>query len=334
MGPTSFRSPVGVGKGRFSLRAAASYFELDQNFGPIDYKVSGPSFADPPGYVTRFGLQAGAEVGLINLALNYGVTDRIEVNVNLPIVIVNARGSEVFLALDPRFGPIAVEQDVEIDDFGLTVASQQFSEFPNVDFQEDHTAGLGRISLGAKVSLYSGDRFQLALSPEFFFPSPSESELAGSDTAAVLPRLVSQFVAFPSWRLHADIGYDADFERSELRRFTWNVGSSVPFEVSHTVAGERRKTDLTLDFGVGGSEFEEGIEWTPRRAAGLDQDRDPITVRALSGTRLGNTFVDFLGGVKIRVSEQSVISGSVNVPLNGDGFRAVAVGTLAGEFYF
>ena len=55
---------------------------------------------------------------------------------------------------------------------------------------------------------------------------------------------------------------------------------------------------------------------------------------ALGDNRLGSNFVDLLGGIKVRVAENSVLAGAVNVPLNDEGFRATAVGTLALEQYF
>src|SRR5262245_52310620 len=39
LGPTSFRSPQIIGAGKFSIRAAASYFELSNTKGPIEYAV-------------------------------------------------------------------------------------------------------------------------------------------------------------------------------------------------------------------------------------------------------------------------------------------------------
>jgi hypothetical protein len=38
--------------------------------------------------------------------------------------------------------------------------------------------------------------------------------------------------------------------------------------------------------------------------------------------------------VKFAVSNHVVLSGVVNVPLNDEGFRADAVGTIGAEYYF
>lgn len=337
LGPTSFRSPQILAPGHLSLRLATSYFTLDDDFGPIDYKVSGPGYPDPEGFCTRFGVNASARVGLINLAANYGVLERVEVNFNLPIVITDSEAKEVFYNLsaggsasdvvDPR--PCATFQS-EVDSGQLVRESRDFSDIElgsgsKVDFQDGLNAGVGRISIGAKTVLYSNERYQLAFSPEFFFPSPNEDELAGSDSAAILPRLVGQMKVTEWLRMHADIGYDYDFDQAELRRLTWNSGASVPFILIGM--------PVTIDFGVGGSEFDEGIEWTPSHATFTGSDGTETRFRSLGNNELGTSFVDFLGGIKFRLGRRVVVSGAVNVPLNDEGFRAVAVGTLGLEVY-
>ena len=74
--------------------------------------------------------------------------------------------------------------------------------------------------------------------------------------------------------------------------------------------------------------------WTPAIAPFVDRNGNRGTIQALGDNRLGSNFIDALGGVKVRLSDRSVISGAVNVPLNNEGFRAAAVGTLAVELYF
>ena len=330
MGPTSFRSPQTIGEGRFSLRGAFSYFEASQTFGPIDYKVTGKDFPDPPGYCTRFGVDVSAAVGLFNFGVTYGITNRIEADFNLPVVVTDVSGKEIFYSDRPAF-----EEQVAVDKCSVFPGSSRPVSLPfqnvqlpqgSVDFNHGTSAGVGRMSLGAKISLYENDRVQLAFAPEFFFPSPSQDAYAGSGTGAVLPRVIAQIVALPQWRFHVDAGYDYDYELAELRRFTWNTGTSW------ATAGEHA---FTVDLGVGGSQFDQGIEWSPQLASfSLGPGEQPGQIRALSSTRLGTTFVDFLGGIKVRVAEHVAVSGAVNVPLNSQGFRADAVGTFAAEYYF
>jgi hypothetical protein len=319
LGPVSFRIPETIGDGNLSVRVALSYFELSESFEPITY-----SFETDRGIrgFTKFGLRVDAKVGLLNLAATYGLSDRWEATLNVPLVLVNPEVSQSFL-IDPKMpenlvGAGSREQLEEFIDNGTLVLFDQKSRgFQSTQF------GMGRASLGAKADLYSHPLIDAGLSAEVFFASPNEKEFSGSDSYAILPRAIAVLRPMKLLRVHLDAGYDYDFSESELRRFTWNAGASIPF------------TGLTVDFGVGGSEFDSPIHWTPDVAFFEDPSGAVLaTFHAEESTTLGTSFVDFLGGVKFLVTDWFVLSGSVNVPLNDQGFRADAVGTIAAEAYF
>lgn len=324
LGPTVLRTADTVGENNASIRLATSYFELSEEFGPIDYLVSGPF--DPQGGRTRLGLDAQAKATLLSLAANYGLTRTIELDINLPIVVTHVGASEVFLAdkgsnsvleeeLDP---PNLIDQDLL---GGSVVLQRQPYSALGVDFPDGTHAGIGRISVGGKVAVYSDDRFGIALAPEFFFPSPNTNEFAGPDTAAILGRAIARATLMEPLSLYLDTGYEYDFQQDELRRFTWTSGLSWAFDRA------------TVDLGVGGSRFNSGITWTPSVAHFVGLNGLPGTVTALGDNRLGNTFVDFVGGLKVRLTDRVVLSGAVTVPVNDEGFRPAAAGTLALEYY-
>jgi len=335
LGPTALRSTQTIGPGKLSLRVAASYFDLDSTFGPTLYGVapSDPSVAEPKG-VTEFGLTARAKVGILNLAGSYGLTNRIEVTLNMPLVVVDAQAwqtvpvlagqlhvppSDVLLAGAET--PAALHEKLRLGDYVLR--GETFSDW-SFDFNDGTSVGVGRISIGGKGVLYADQRLRLAFAPEFFFPSPNEDEFAGSASAAILPRLIGQVSVAPWLKLLADAGYEYDFSEAELRQFVWSTGAAVPL-----------RDWLTFDLGIGGSVFDTPLEWTPDVAHGApDADFPATTATVLGDNTLGDTFVDFLGGIKFRVAENTIISGAVDVPLNDQGFRPVAFGTVAVEQYF
>jgi hypothetical protein len=371
LGPTSFRSPQTVGKGKWALRASYSYFELEDRFRPIDHllgfdKIGVDPNTGQPAYIfgaTGFGMEAKATVNLVNLGMNYGVIDRLEFVFNVPISVVKAEASQISaVTVNPDGTPtmnagaaVAAFPTSTISDAEIAGLQSEFDarsssscnpqsgaciafrkdSFNDLgfDFNDDTSAGVGRISLGAKYLVYAGEYANLAGSLEFFNPSPSEDEFAGSESPAILPRVIvelpGRFRETDYFRLHADLGYDYDFDNSELTRIVWNTGASVPFG-----------RWVTIDFGVGGSEFDEGIRWTPKFATGRPitspglglTDATPM-LSALEDTKLGTSFVDFLGGFKVRLTDGLVLSGAATTPLNNQGFRADAVGTIAIEGY-
>src|SRR5262249_15695617 len=118
---------------------------------------------------------------------------------------------------------------------------------------------------------------------------------------------------------------DYDFDVAELRRFVWDVGTSVAWN------------RFSVDVGVGGPKFDEGIQWTPSTARAVSGMSGPLvdeTITAQENNRLAPNFLDFLVGVKVRRSNSSVLSGAVNVPVNDEGLRPIAVGTVGFEYYF
>ncbi len=332
LGPTVLRSPTVIGSNRLSLRFAASFFQLGETLDPIDYQVNFEG--DPENYFTKFGMKASANVTLFNIAATYGLTDRIEITVNVPFSVVQAKGFQTFVTFPPPFPP-ARDAEVaavsgSVDNLNAALAAGDVAlrtlSFGalGADFNTGNQVGLGRISLGGKGSLWANDVAEVAFSTEFFINSPSQDEYAGSDSPSILPRLIGKVEAAPRLRFYSDVGYDYDFDLAELRRFVWNIGFSVPLK------------NATVDAGVGGSLFDEGIRWTPVNARGVDSFGTPVTIKAVDpgATQLGTNFVDLLFGVKVRLFKGAVLGGAVNVPVTSDGFRADAIGTASFEYYF
>jgi hypothetical protein len=121
--------------------------------------------------------------------------------------------------------------------------------------------------------------------------------------------------------LHADAGYDYDFDVAELHRFVWNAGVSVPI------------VNATFDVGMGGSLFAQSVQALPVSITSEDPPAQS-TLLDPDATELGTNFVDFLFGMKVRLIGGAVLSGSAGVPVTSDGFRPAAVGTVALEYYF
>jgi len=270
LGPTVLRAPDTIGRGRLALRVATSYFDLDDTLGPIDHQATFlPPFASASSGYVKFGSSVSAKVGVVNMAATYGLTGQWDVTMNLPVVIVDAEAAEIFSAsTNPSAtrDPNAPQGGSSVDDLNqalrqgvLSLRRETFTAFGN-SFPEGTHTGVGRISVGVKGVAYSAGRLTVAVAPEFFFPSPSQGQLAGSATAAILPRAVADYGAADRLRLYLDVGYDYDFNNDELRSFVWHTGASIP--------GER----VTFDLGVGGSKFNSGVVWTPPLAKAVVWD--------------------------------------------------------------
>lgn len=364
LGPTALRSTQTIGKGKASARFSTSYFELSKSFGPLTYfnQSQDQGFAD--GYA-RLSLEAKAKVTLFNLAFTYGITDGIEVMLNLPVVSVDASAKQSFTSRAATFdgvppdatcppslctdrpaelAPWSGAETEEALDAALRLPTTlgggnrnpaairyRSESFDNLgfDFNGGTQGGIGRVNLGAKALLLTSKWLQVAFAPELTLPSPSEDELAGSASRSLMGRVILQGAPVEMLSLHADLGYEHDFDEVTLRRFVWNCGASMPFE------------RFAVDLGFGGSEFTDEIEWTPETVIGRRQLNDDGSVRVpqIVGTRqqdagIGASFVDVVAGFKFRLLEKTVLGASLSAPLNDDGLRPDVVGTVALEQYF
>lgn len=326
LAPVSFRVPQPIGSGNLSLRVSESYFNLSRDFGTVDYAVTENGQTNPN--YTRSGLSASARVSATNFSLNYGILDWAEVYTSVPVVVVNASATNSYPIVDgdpnaPFFNPDKDVLDESIANKSYTQGdktykiSEHSAPFPSEQFNDGTSAGLGRVALGGKAMFLSKNWLQLAFQPEFFFGSPNSDQFAGSSSYAVLPRFVAGSDVTDRFRLHADLGYNYDFQKATLRSLVWNAGTSLAFN------------SWIFDFGLGGSEFDQAINWTPQRI----NTGNAIAV-ATSSTSIGSSYVDFLSGFKIQIAEHSVLSGAITLPINGQGFRPIAVGTFAFEQYF
>jgi hypothetical protein len=319
LGPVSFRTPETLGAGNASLRPSVSYFALSESFGPITY--FGVSDDGETSGFTNFGLDVEADVGIFGLAATYGLTDRWDATLNVPVVLVNPKVSHSFL-VDPSrpesVGGGGSREHLEelIARSGLVYVNRPFGGFQSTQ------VGLGRVSLGAVGKVISWERIDAAFSTEFFLASPNEDEFAGSDSYAVLPRGIVSLRPARGSSIYLDAGYAYDFSEDELRRFTWSVGAAIFFESS------------TLDFGLGGSKFDAPIHWTPTVTSVESPGSPSFTFVAQEENSLGTSLVDFRGGGKVFLADWLVVSGSVSLPLNDEGFRPDAVGALGAEIYF
>jgi hypothetical protein len=340
LAPISFRSPETVGAGRFALRAAASYFELGERgdeLDPVTYRFEGGASG-----FSKLGSEVSAHVFAFNLALTFGVRDAFDVFANLPVTAVDADGASVITVAEEDRGQgvlraVATEDELErrfstgelgfeeLDFATLARERRRRPDLPGLrlrqfSFEDDINPGIGRVSLGGKASARLGARTKIAFVNEIFLPSPHEDEYAGSSSLSVLPRGVAAVSLTDALHLHADAGYEHDFRRRELRRIVWNAGASLAL------------ARLTLDAGVGGSEFERAIRWTPGEIRSATESGEEIVGMALGrGNRLDTSYADVLFGAKGAIGDSLSIGVAASVPIHGDGLRPDASVTLSIE---
>ncbi len=331
LGPSAFRSPETLGRHKISLQMTGAFFELPQRtFGPIDYRVHGPVTTPYESAATRYALRTKATVGLMNFGVTAGLLPNLDVLFDLPLVITKAHAQEIFLAdpalpgsnlalyEDEAFAPDHCPQHQPlgtciIDDFlssGDAILEHADFNQTRVRFPEETELGVGRIRIGGRLSTTLTNRVQIAFAPSILLPSPSEKQLAGSSSTAIVPRVLTVVNLAPWARYHLDLAYTYDFGEIELRHFSWASGFSLPFIVPSSAF------DATVDFGATGEVFEQGIRWTP------DQVSDGAnTLTVLGDNELGTVMVGLVAGIRIDLVRGFTSSVGFTVPINDAGYR-------------
>lgn len=333
LGPTVLYATRTVPPGTLGLRVASSYFELDDSFGPLSYSVASEDPERPLAGFTHFAVDAKARVGLMSLSASYGLADRIDVSLELPLVITRARAVQAFLTpLDelgtpareaPIGGGVSLEHTEGLLRSGELVWRREPFENLGFRFGDGTQFGLGRVRLGLRGLVYAGPRFRAIFAPELYFLSPHEDRFAGSQSMAVLPRVIGEWSFGSSLKISSALGYDYDFEHPELRRFTTTTG---------IVLSHQR---FSADIGVRADAFDKAIAWTPAFARGRDAEPFPPTrIVAQGPSTLGNDFVDLVAGSKVRLVDNLQLAVAVTVPVDDQGFRPELLTTLSLEATF
>jgi hypothetical protein len=327
-GPSQFRSPATLGMGTFDARLSVSYFGLDETFEPIFYLASDNANPGPAGS-TKFGLDVSADVAVTNFSLSYGLLDGLDVSLDVPVVVVDSEASQITaensagqtVILPQRFDRSILDRDIAEGRVFLNRTSLSDSGYPG-----GTGVGLGRINLGVKANLVTHELVELGVLTSVAFASPSSAELAGTDSYAILPRLLVELLPNEVVQVYIDSGYEYDFSFAELRRFVWDFGISMQL-------GNR----ASIDAGFGGSVYDEPITWTPPIAIGLPTADFPegLTLFSDQGedNEVDTDVTSLLLGGKLGLGEMSVLSAALTVPIDGD-LHPEAIISVGIEAYF
>src|SRR5213083_724643 len=137
--------------------------------------------------VIDLNLALDIDMTVTSFFLSFGLLDRVDIGVVLPIVSTSLRGTS----------------DAQIIPFGGTTANPQLSTSRFVD---GSATGIGDIAARVKVNVTQSERTTFAILGDIRFPTGSEDDLLGSGHVAArgLGILSARFGAFSP---HANLGY-------------------------------------------------------------------------------------------------------------------------------
>jgi hypothetical protein len=241
--------------------------DLDISFIHQDCCAVGPPPIPPPD-----GQFTGFEQDIIEISVdlkleqevyaffgNYGVTDRLDIGVVVPIVSIEARASataEIFLA-EPTGGSVIAGEPVH-----------SFESDPSSRFSETggSKTGLGDVIVRAKYN-FLRDRegfMDLSVLGEITAPTGNENDLLGTGETQFRGMLIAS-KNLGRITPHINVAYSAATSNSELEKLTYTAGFDARVSNQFTLAADvlGRHNPHVDDIGNNVVDLAVAVKWNP-----------------------------------------------------------------------
>lgn len=258
-------------------------------------------------------LDLGLDINLTVTAflLTYGIADRIDLGVVLPVVNTSLEGTST-ASINPFSSPPALHFFGGTTDNPVLTASR---------FVEGSATGIGDVSARLKVNLQQGEALAAGVLGEVRFPTGSEEDLLGSGAFAARGIAIVS-ARFGNFSPHANAGYvyrGGDFE-------TDAVLGTLGFD--HLLAPwATLAADLISELQVGDS---------PLALPGAVVLESPFR-RTIEPSRIPDRRDDIVNaslGVKLTAVQGLTVIANGQWPLNRGGLRANTIWTAGLEYNF
>ncbi len=322
LGPVFVERPGTLGKGKLDVGLSYLFVDFDDlngddidglEFAELGHNdcCANPPSPGVPGFegdtatlsFDKFQLQSH----VISFFATYGLTDRWDVNVLVPIIQTSLDIEATATVGNQSGAPVHFFDN----------DTKRTTETRSTD---DDKFGVGDVQFRTKYRLMDGDPIGLASGLAVRFETGDEENFQGIGATTLTPFLSTAKVFGPI-DLHATGGVEINFEDSDRSRIRWGAG--VTWQLGERIA-------LLADF-VGSSNihtdrinvevptFEEGPGTVPTETVFRETSTD---------------IIDFAPGIKALISENAVAFASVFIPVNEDGLRADFVPAAGIEFSF
>jgi hypothetical protein len=321
LGPTFVERPNTAGRGRFTLGAWFLHADLTQFDGEdfADQIVTAGKRTDPATGTTVAGAFVATRFSLVTngaaFSGTYGLTDRWDVNVLLPLVWTS-------LDLDGNTAYLLQDQSG-------TVSARAQVRFHASAF------GVGDLLLRTKYRLHQGKIADLAAGLALRIPTGTAGDFHGSGDTTVTPLLIAAR-ALGRHEVHANLGVEFNADDLERTRARYALGLVLqPWD----------RLAFLLDM-LGSSSFVDDRFTIPAPAGqvfhsgpntqlfGNDDLVASVGRREVVAFVPRSDVVDLAVGVKVNLIRTVVAFASAVVPLTSDGLRAEVIPAAGVEASF
>ncbi len=262
--------------------------------------------------VIDFTLGLDVNVDVTAFALTYGVNDRIDLGVVLPVVKTSLRGTSTATII-----PFGVDGPPP----HFFAGTEDDPELSASRFVEGSSSGLGDVSARVKVNLREASPVSLAILAEGRFPTGSEEDLRGSGAVA-LRGLGILSARLGDFSPHANIGYQYRGRELDPDVFLLTAGFDQLLSPWATLAA-----DLISEFPIGTSEIP-----VPQDAVLEEPFRRTIRTSSIPDRR--DDIINASLGLKLTIPRAVTFVANGAFPLNRGGMRPDVLWTMGAEYTF
>lgn len=265
LGPLVAERPQTLGQGKFSLGFNFTYFEYDEFEGDdLDNLVVIAKHQfdviPPPDSPQSFEFDTLAiafdvdlDFKIFALSGTYGVTDRFDVSLVVPIIDVDMDVDALASIVTSPLNPLPPE----IHSF------EGGPEDPR-DSASDSATGIGDVILGAKYYWLNEDRYDLAAAARIKFETGDEDDFLGTGSTTFQPFLIASADLFKATTLHTNVGFEFDSDDSDRHQFVYAVGLDTGNQKWTGAVDVLGRHELDGD-GIGENivDVAAGLKWSP-----------------------------------------------------------------------
>ena len=326
LGPVYVERPQTVGRGKLDIGFSYLFQDFDELDGAsldgLSFRLDHADCCDPIGdpgdplfetdTADLIFDQFDLESHVLSLYATYGITDRWDVNVLVPIM---------FTSLDVNAR--AVLNNRTLNDF-TPDPDDRVHEFPGgrrvrTSTVDDDATGVGDLLLRTKYHFLSTNGFNLAGGLSLRLPTGDEDDFQGLDDVVLTPYLaLSQ--EWGRFDFHFQGGFDVNADDTERSRARYGIG--VTTQLVERVA-------FLIDIIGSSSLAEQDLSVTVPVIRGQDEVGSETITQGLR-----TDIVDLSIGFKAALAQSVVGFAAVFIPLNDDGLRSDAVPTAGLEVSF
>jgi hypothetical protein len=300
LGPLFAERVQTLGKGKFNLQFASTFFSYDRFNGRRLGHLRADALHDADEQGGRDGFRRDfvlinvnldIDVRVFSLAATYGVTDRLDIGVFLPIASVDMKvKSRARVVVDAGH------------EFPLTHTFADGPESPN-DAARGRATSVGDLVLRAKYRLLKSEMIDIAGAVLTTIETGDRKNFLGTGTSAIRPFLIfSRTLSLPVlpslyFSPHLNVGYEWNLNTDDRSSIEYVGGCDIGTE-RFTIAG------------------------------------DIIGRRIPFGRLAGEDIVNASIGFKWNVWERFLLFTNIQTPLNSEGLRSDLIPTFGAEYSF